>query len=771
LAWLRAAPAGLTADELGVLEGADGAGLDELARLRLAVPRRGSWRAVGEARPVDRDALESLAERLPAGSPRGLLARALAFGEVGPLAAWCEERLDAGAPIDVAEITDSAAGAPALTAVAAEAALAIGRLAVARAVLDAAPERDERWHALAAWWADQAGAPDELTAELGRLTGSALPPRLEARVELLRAEAARRRGAADEEERHLQNAAAAFPRPQSDAALALAARDGVPALRAWRRRLGPEWCGDLAARTLHLVGMLACERGAWIAAGTALRAALRHATGENPRLLGEIHNDLGPVAIMSERPAAADRHLLFAESLLERCGSRRAVTVARFNRGVLAIDRCDWQLGRELVLASRALRGATRDAMFWVEELELTRAELARGPSAGFDRRLAEVRTAVASYPDHAIVQEALAALEAHRALAGGDLDAARAFAARTDESERRLIDAVVRAAEGTMPPSALSLRWGVAVTARALASLRRGCDAEAREQVASVLARTPVEGAVALGRLAAVLGWRGGRPEAAWEALVERAEDVLDAHRLDGWAATLRRATGALALPVVAALDGVVNAGTAAVETERLGALARALEVEGLEVVRDGIAIGRWGEASGAGAAEVVAGPITVRVRGALDRTGAAALLLIARFLGSQGGVEEYGVDGTEAALTGGSEPLGELRRQIDRGGTLPVKVLVQGEPGTGKELVAGELHRVSGRRGRFVVVNCAGLPAPLLEGELFGVMRGAFTGADRDRAGLVEEAEGGTLFLDEIGELPLELQASCCGCSRMAR
>jgi DNA-binding NtrC family response regulator len=112
--------------------------------------------------------------------------------------------------------------------------------------------------------------------------------------------------------------------------------------------------------------------------------------------------------------------------------------------------------------------------------------------------------------------------------------------------------------------------------------------------------------------------------------------------------------------------------------------------------------------------------------------------------------------------SLVGGSTVLEGVRRLIDRVAGSEAAVLIRGETGTGKELVARAIHEGSGRVDRpLVAVNCGALPEHLVESELFGHRKGAFTGADEHRAGLFEVADGGTLFLDEIGELPRSLQS----------
>lgn len=129
------------------------------------------------------------------------------------------------------------------------------------------------------------------------------------------------------------------------------------------------------------------------------------------------------------------------------------------------------------------------------------------------------------------------------------------------------------------------------------------------------------------------------------------------------------------------------------------------------------------------------------------------------------------YGLDGKmvqgasrlvqhQSTLVGGLQ-MDEIAGALSQVATSELSVLILGESGTGKEVAARELHELSGRRGRFCAINCAALPENLIESELFGYKKGAFSGADRDKVGLVQSAHGGTLLLDEIGDMPPAAQA----------
>jgi two-component system, NtrC family, response regulator HupR/HoxA len=114
------------------------------------------------------------------------------------------------------------------------------------------------------------------------------------------------------------------------------------------------------------------------------------------------------------------------------------------------------------------------------------------------------------------------------------------------------------------------------------------------------------------------------------------------------------------------------------------------------------------------------------------------------------------------EVSLIGTSKAFGRIQSLIARVKDLDAPVFISGESGTGKELIAKAIHFWGARgKGQFVAVNCGAIPEHLLESELFGHARGAFTGALRDKAGLIEEADSGTFFLDEVGDLSLQLQA----------
>jgi len=156
--------------------------------------------------------------------------------------------------------------------------------------------------------------------------------------------------------------------------------------------------------------------------------------------------------------------------------------------------------------------------------------------------------------------------------------------------------------------------------------------------------------------------------------------------------------------------------------------------------------------EAMRAGAFDYLSKPI--------DTNRLRSLVQHGRNLVGEGADEPSALD---ADLVGQSATMHRVRSQVARVGRSEAPVLITGESGTGKELAARAVHKASLRStGPFVPVNCAAIPEHLIESELFGYRKGAFTGATADKKGLFQEAEGGTLFLDEVGDLALSVQAN---------
>jgi DNA-binding NtrC family response regulator len=145
----------------------------------------------------------------------------------------------------------------------------------------------------------------------------------------------------------------------------------------------------------------------------------------------------------------------------------------------------------------------------------------------------------------------------------------------------------------------------------------------------------------------------------------------------------------------------------------------------------------------------------------GALIESG-ATMMVLRRVTGVRPPADVRASDAEPPVLRTLHAPLEQTYDLLVQVARANVPLLVTGETGTGKELVARAIHSLSGRRGQFLAVNCGALPPNLIEGELFGAKKGAYSGAVEDRPGLIRTASGGTLFLDEIAELPLSSQAT---------
>jgi DNA-binding NtrC family response regulator len=253
---------------------------------------------------------------------------------------------------------------------------------------------------------------------------------------------------------------------------------------------------------------------------------------------------------------------------------------------------------------------------------------------------------------------------------------------------------------------------------------------------------------------------WRVREAATGAQAMLHLEEEPAEAMVADGWlpdlvasefTAHVRRLYPAMDL---LGLDGAAEDGGGP------GTGARSpRRQELLQAMRETMHAGSVGESVATKDGEVL--PLGEPARSPGNHVGPAATLAPRR---ARAKTPELAPEGKDAAqeLVGSGAAMQELRRLLRLVAPRTSTVLIEGETGTGKEVVARALHRMSARADRpFVVLNCAAIPEALLEAELFGHTRGAFTGAVQARTGRIEAAHGGTLLLDEIGEMPLGMQA----------
>ena len=364
-------------------------------------------------------------------------------------------------------------------------------------------------------------------------------------------------------------------------------------------------------------------------------------------------------------------------------------------------------------------------------------------------------------------------------------------------------LEAEILAADGA--PGAAAEAWGRArASADLIGSIGLGGDAEIGRAEA-LLAAGDAEGARAalaaaertlgdvrapylharLDRARARVLHAEGRLAAARAQLalardgLERCGDPFEARRceelLASWPAAAEPIGAGIPATVAERIAAAAGGGTAQVLAELAASLADALPGAGVGVfdlagaslaqagavavapphagVRFGDRLGRRYQLGLAGASP----PVWLR-----PLLAVAELALEAAQLRDDASVDPrpVGRDDPFAGIVAGSMAMREVLERIRRLRKSGVSVLIVGESGVGKELVARAIHEASGRAGKLVAVNCAAIPPAIFEAQLFGHLKGTFTGADRDAPGFVRAAEGGTLFLDEIGELPLALQ-----------
>ncbi len=511
-----------------------------------------------------------------------------------------------------------------------------------------------------------------------------------------------------------------------------------------------------AVRETELQLALACHDGARAArlAGERLHAERR---GLSLVTAGRLWSNLGSARLVTRDFAGAERAYAHASRLLRRCDGPLWLTLAAFNLAEVRLRLGKLRDVESILQRSAAWNRRSGNVRGLVEdELGAIRLELVRGePDLALDRCRRErarqleldaewARDRLAVFEARALgwlgrAAEARAALDGFEDAAAMELEPEElpflfALAGRTDSALAAAEASGIGALGGLITPlvrgeTPAAGRWRALDALEPFRRARFVLDAETMAPGAAPHRRR-IEAAALLRRLGATrFADRCARSEAvAWQALGRYFE------RPSGERAALEELLAAVGHPeaelVARGSDG---------ERRLAGAGGRELPEERCAL---------WGGGELALRATEIDEPL---------RT------LFALFLRDLTAPAAASSTATDSPFGGESAALRAVLERLRKFAASELPVLILGENGTGKELAAVEIHRASSRRkGPWVPVNCAGLSETLLLSELFGHARGAFTGAERERAGVFETGRGGTVFLDEIGDLPLAAQGS---------
>jgi transcriptional regulator with AAA-type ATPase domain len=722
--------------------------IEENRRQREIVDSGGKWR-LAEVVPLEPNPLHlAVADLYDVDDPRRLLHSALGSGDTAELEVWARERLDEldGFSVrDLLAVVSPGALGHRIGTLLAEACLSVYDISGARRVIDAIPV--DQGQALAYWLDaldDRSGVRRKLPEE-GHLD---VTPRAVAETAILALNEERRRGSgqADAVHRLIDRAVERLSpliRRRIEIELAWIADAGEFDDPAWRRRV----LGNhpvLRAQYAHRRALQLMDRSQPRLVRRLLELLNDDLMG--PGFLGMIEHDLGATALDEGRSLEADRHQLRAYRLLQAAGYRNVTRRVLFNLAVGDLDQLEIRRSEDRLaeLAEEEPDGPYIRA-------ERARLALAQGNLTEFRQELHAFEDSVDK--ENPRFSEGLNLLLGVAALFDGEL--ARAHGALEAAGQEGvawsgLVDTVAGRETDSWQPD----DWGVSMAAELLHDARGEGG-----RVSALLSTGRMARSHALAiALAEYLG-RSRLP--ITESMRVDAVRVLREARMDGWADAVA-GTSKLDGAVVEALAEIVeHSGPENLTPDLVLRLLTALGVGGLELrnAADGRLIWRFG--SGTAGSEIRQGRIVVVPLGGEAHEGAAWRLLTGLFeLFAPVNTAPSDPEIEETGFFGISGPARSVRRELYELGPTHLPILLVGETGVGKEVAARALHRLSERRGAFVPVNVAAIPANLLEAELFGSVKGAYTGADRARKGLTVAADRGTLFLDEIGDLDPPLQ-----------